>query len=272
VEAVQSVDRMIGNLEQTVAATGQAKNTIFVFSSDNGLHMGEYRLTPGKMTAFDTDIRVPLVVMGPGIPAGVRNPAVVQNIDLAPTFDNLAGAPIPPNTDGRSIVSLLHGQHPANWPTLALIEHHGPDMNPADPDYPAWGSGNPPTYYAIRSPTFLYVRYGHGEREYYNLVRDPYEIHNLAPFLTDAQMRKLNAALDALHTCHGLAACQRAGYRPNLRVFTKLRKTPRPTRTRHGGAASHRSAPRPRHISRAAPARKRATRAATSKAAGYHRR
>jgi arylsulfatase A-like enzyme len=234
--------------------------------------MGDYRLTPGKMTAFDTDIRVPLVVMGPGIPAGVRNPAVVQNIDLAPTFDNLAGAPIPPNTDGRSIVSLLHGQHPANWPTLALIEHHGPDMNPADPDYPAWGSGNPPTYYAIRSPTFLYVRYGHGEREYYNLVRDPYEIHNLAPFLTDAQMRKLNAALDALHTCHGLAACQRAGYRPNLRVFPKLRKTPRPIRTRHGGAASRRSAPRPRHISRAAPARKRATRAATSKAAGYHRR
>jgi arylsulfatase A-like enzyme len=145
---------------------------------------------------------------------------------LAPTFDTLAGAPVPPNTDGRSIVPLLHGSHPANWPTLALIEHHGPDKNPADPDYPQRGSGNPPTYEAIRSPTFLYVRYHHGEREYYDLVRDPYELHNLAPFLTSGELGQLNAALTALQHCHGLAACQRAGYRPNLTVFTKLRRQP----------------------------------------------
>lgn len=244
VEAVQSVDRMIGNLERTVAASGQAQNTIFVFSSDNGYHMGDFRLTPGKLTAFDTDVRVPLVVMGPGIPAGVRNPAVVQNVDLAPTFDAIAGAPIPSNTDGRSMLPLLHGQHPANWPTLALIEHHGPDKNPADPDYPQVGSGNPPTYAAIRSPTFLYVRYRHGEREYYDLARDPYELHNLAPFLTRRELHRLNHALNALHHCHGLASCQRAGYQPNLHVFTKLRRLPT------GPRAHRRPAPRQRHRAR----------------------
>ena len=227
VEDVQSIDRMIGHLEQTLRQTGQARNTVLVFSSDNGYHMGQYQLTPGKLTAFDTDVRVPLVVTGPGIPAAVRNPAVVQNVDLAPTFDALGGAKIPANTDGRSMVPLLHSQRPAKWPTLALIEHRGPDKNPADPDYPERNSGNPPTYDAIRSSTFTYVRYPDGEREYYNLVRDPYELRNLAPYLTGRERSKLDAALTALHNCHGLKSCQRAGYRPNLTVFEKLGRTPR---------------------------------------------
>ena len=61
---------MIGQIEAELAAEGVARNTYIVFSSDNGLHMGEHRLRPGKLTAFDTDIRVPLIVTGPGVPAG----------------------------------------------------------------------------------------------------------------------------------------------------------------------------------------------------------
>ncbi len=57
---------MIGKIEQTLSADGLAGSTYLVFSSDNGLHTGEYRLMPGKLTAFDTDIRVPLVATGPG--------------------------------------------------------------------------------------------------------------------------------------------------------------------------------------------------------------
>ncbi len=70
VQSVQAVDRMIGSLEATLAKARVAGSTDIVFSSDNGYHMGEYRLTPGKMTAFDTDVNVPLVAAGPGIPAG----------------------------------------------------------------------------------------------------------------------------------------------------------------------------------------------------------
>ena len=73
VEAVQAVDRMIGALQLALAKAGVARNTYFVFSSDNGFHMGEHRLLPGKQTAYDTDIRVPLVVTGPGVPAGKTN-------------------------------------------------------------------------------------------------------------------------------------------------------------------------------------------------------
>ena len=68
VESVGAVDDMIGHLEDQLRASGAARNTYFVFSSDNGYHMGEYQLMPGKQTAFDTDIHVPLIVSGPGVP------------------------------------------------------------------------------------------------------------------------------------------------------------------------------------------------------------
>jgi len=115
VQSVQAVDRMIGSLEATLAKARVAGSTDIVFSSDNGYHMGEYRLTPGKMTAFDTDVNVPLVAAGPGIPAGkvVGNP--VQNIDLAPTFETLGGAATPVTVDGHSLVPLLEGQSDAGW-------------------------------------------------------------------------------------------------------------------------------------------------------------
>ena len=54
--------------------------------------MGEHRLLPGKMTAFDTDIRVPLIVVGPGVPAGQTTTRIAENVDLRPTFDGIAGA------------------------------------------------------------------------------------------------------------------------------------------------------------------------------------
>ena len=73
---------MIDRVETALRDDGIANNTYLVFSSDNGLHTGEYRLMPGKLTAFDTDIHVPLVVVGPGVPAGVKSRAMVENVDL----------------------------------------------------------------------------------------------------------------------------------------------------------------------------------------------
>ena len=70
-QAVKSVDRMVGALRAELEAKGLADNTYFVFNSDNGFHTGQHRLGAGKMTAFEEDIRVPLVVAGPGSsPAG----------------------------------------------------------------------------------------------------------------------------------------------------------------------------------------------------------
>jgi hypothetical protein len=66
-QSVLAVNAMIGALQAAVAAIGQEKNTYFIFSSDKGYHVGEHRLMPGKMTAYDTDIHVPLVEPDPSI-------------------------------------------------------------------------------------------------------------------------------------------------------------------------------------------------------------
>jgi N-acetylglucosamine-6-sulfatase len=207
VQAVQSVDRMIGSLQATLQKAGVADNTDVVFTSDNGYHMGEYRLNPGKQTAFDTDIHVPLVAAGPGIKAGAQASAPAENVDLRSTFDTIAGAAIPSDVDGHSLTPLLAGTTPTGWRTAALIEHHGPDTDPGDPDYPAKGSGNPTTYEAIRTADFTYVEYTDGEREYYDRRTDPNELHNTAKQLTSAEVAKLHTELAAMESCHGQASC-----------------------------------------------------------------
>ena len=212
-QAVQSVDRMIGTIEQTLTADGIAQNTYIVFSSDNGLHTGEYRLMPGKETAFDTDIHVPLIVVGPGVPAGTTTDAMAQNVDLAKTFTGLGGTTLP--GDGHSLVSLLHGEQPSDWRTAILVEHHGGQMSPLDPDYQRSPQGNPPTYDAMRTHDFLYVEYVDGEREFYDLRTDPFEIHNLYGQLSDSERSRLHDELEAMHHCHGGNACWAAMHVPS---------------------------------------------------------
>lgn len=209
-EAVQAVDRMIGEIEAELTAKGLARDTYIVFSSDNGLHMGEHRLRPGKLTAFDTDIKVPLIVTGPGVPAGQTVRAMSENIDLCPSFEELAGAPIPPSVDGHSLLSLMHGRGSPGWRRAVLIEHHGRVFARGDPDLPARGSGNPPSYEALRTPRSLYVEYETGEREYYDLRADPFELHNLASTLRPGRLRRLHRALARIERCHSGRACWRA--------------------------------------------------------------
>jgi arylsulfatase A-like enzyme len=211
VEAVQAVDRMIGTIERTLVAMGELRNTYIVFSSDNGYHLGEYRLLAGKQTAFDADIRVPLVVAGPGVPAGRTVDAMTSSIDLAPTFESITGAQPRFGTDGVSILPILHGAAaPDNWQRAVLIEHHGPLLDPHDPDAQPYRSGIPPSYEAMRTPQFLYVEYAYGGREYYDLVDDPYELHNLAGSLPHWRRLQLHEELRQLELCAGSAACQRA--------------------------------------------------------------
>ena len=159
-----------------------------MFSSDNGFHLGQHRLARGKQTAFDTDIRVPLIVAGPGVPHGRVVPDVVQNTDLYPTFVQLAGATPAAPVDGHSLVPLLHpGAGKPDWRTVALVEHQGANDNPADPDFEGGGS-NPTTYEAIRIsakklPGFrgpveaVYVEYKDAQKEieFYDIPKDPYE-------------------------------------------------------------------------------------------------
>lgn len=206
-QAVQAIDEMIASLEATLKASGHDKDTYIVFSGDNGYHMGEHSLRAGKQTAFDTDINVPLIVTGPGVPAGKVVDSIVQNIDLCPTFAELGVTPPPTTVNGRSIVPLLHGMTPSDWRNLALVEHHGQDLDPTDPDMPETNSGNPPTYEALRLPTAVYVEYTGGETEYYDIASDPFELKNLASTLPSNRAAALHSALDAVKNCHDAATC-----------------------------------------------------------------
>jgi N-acetylglucosamine-6-sulfatase len=211
VRAVQAVDRMLGRLRRRLRAAGVARDTYIVFSSDNGFHLGQHRLTPGKLTAYDPDVRVPLVVTGPGVPAGRTVDAMTENTDLCPTFAELAGAAVPAAADGRSLAPLLHGEAVPDWRDAVLIEHRGNVRAPGDPDLPGAGSGNPPTYEALRSQDALYVEYVDGSRELYDLASDPFQLENIAEEASPERLARLGGALDRMRTCQGAAACWAAG-------------------------------------------------------------
>jgi N-acetylglucosamine-6-sulfatase len=102
-------------LEQTIATlqeTGELGNTYIFFTSDNGFHLGEHRLPRGKRTSYEEDISVPLMVRGPGVPAGITRQQLVINNDFAPTIANLAAVTPPGFVDGSSFVPLLSDSPP----------------------------------------------------------------------------------------------------------------------------------------------------------------
>jgi arylsulfatase A-like enzyme len=208
---VEAVDDLIATLEKRLRRDGVSDDTYIFFSSDNGYHLGDHRLTPGKLTAFETDTRVPLVVTGPDVAAAQNVARVTENVDLYPTFVRLGRAGASPLVDGKSLVPLLRGHPAALWRDAALVEHHGPDFGAAaGPDAPLVGSGNPSTYEALRLPHAMYVEYTDGEREYYDLESDPYELRNIYPQLSSAQVDAAHSRLATLERCRGATTCQAA--------------------------------------------------------------
>ena len=205
---LQSISDMIVDIKGQLRRSGVEDNTYIVFTSDNGYHMGEHALVSGKMTAFDTDIHVPLVVTGPGVPAGQEVPELTQSIDLRPTFADLAGAPRPKKADGRSLAPLWRGG--SNSRQYVLVEHRGPLVDPNDPDREVFRSPNPPDYTAIRGKSWLYVEYVTGEREYYDHKKDPLEQRNVVNRLSQKKVRSLHRKLEAAEKCKRQAACLKA--------------------------------------------------------------
>ena len=110
-QSMLAVDDMMGNLIKALKQSGELSNTYIFFTSDHGFHLGEHRLDAGKWTPYEEDIRVPLIVRGPGVAEGKTLHQMVLNQDLAPTFADIAGAKTPSFVDGRSLVPLL-SDHP----------------------------------------------------------------------------------------------------------------------------------------------------------------
>jgi arylsulfatase A-like enzyme len=181
--SLQSVDDMVGDLVQTLRTSGQLDNTYVVFSSDNGFFYGEHR-RENKSLVYEEATKVPFVIRGPGVPAQKLNHLVINN-DFAPTVADLAGVNPPGFVDGRSFEPLLQSPAPdaRSWRKRFLIELWGPD------------------YKALRTPKYKYVEHSSGERELYDLRKDPYEQRSRHETARPALLRKLGKDLDRLRRC-----------------------------------------------------------------------
>jgi N-acetylglucosamine-6-sulfatase len=185
-KSMHSVEDMIEDVVDALEATNQLDNSYIVFTSDNGYHHGEHRVGLDKNTPFEESTHAPLIVIGPGVPAGATSDALVSLIDLGPTFAELAGTTAPDFVDGRSLVPLLDGSTPAGWRDVLISELL---------------RGIKGGFVVLRTGPYVFTRYGDGERELYDLHEDPYQLDNIAESAPASLLAELNARLDALEAC-----------------------------------------------------------------------
>ena len=164
-----SVDDGVASILDALKAAGLLEKTMIVYLSDNGMTVGNHRLGITKNCAYDECARVPFIVYAPGMYRSGTDTHLVANIDLAPTFAELAGAALPQTVDGTSLVPLLQNAE-APWREALLIEHW--------PTEEGVGS-RIPEFYAVRTAGWKYVEYSTGETELFDVENDPYELMNL---------------------------------------------------------------------------------------------
>jgi len=169
---VSGVDDSVGRILDYLRKNHLEKNTMVVFYSDNGFLFGDHGLID-KRNAYEPSVRVPMIVYAPGLaPQGAVNPVRVRNLDLAPTFLDLAGVAAPPQFEGQSAAPAITGKvKPADWKAPDFIYEY----------YWEWTFPMTPTTFAIEHGRLKYIQY-HGIwdlEELYDLERDPDEMHNL---------------------------------------------------------------------------------------------
>jgi arylsulfatase A-like enzyme len=199
-----AVEDLVERLIETLRAAHQLRNTYIVFTADNGFHLAQHRLPAGKNSAYEEDVRVPLIVRGPGVPAGGIVEHLAGNIDLAPTFAELGGVEAPAFVDGRSLVRFFHRreQSSKNWRQGLLLEA-------------GFITGNR-VFQGIRGKGFTYVEYlNTGERELYDLEGDPYQLQSLHDAADPAVLDQLAAWLASLRECAG-ESCRSAEESPPI--------------------------------------------------------
>ena len=166
---VQSVDDSVGRVLDYLDKANLARNTIVVYTSDQGFFLGDHGLFD-KRFMYDESIRMPFLVRWPStVKAGTRIDAMALNVDFAPTLLEAAGLSIPSEMQGRSLVSVLRGRTPADWRSAMYYRYYH------DP-----GDHNTRAHYGVRTRTHKLIYFWKKNQwELFDLVKDPYELHNL---------------------------------------------------------------------------------------------
>ncbi|OQE40896.1 hypothetical protein PENCOP_c005G05554 [Penicillium coprophilum] len=221
--ALQGVDELVDGLVTRLEESGQLDNTYIIYTSDNGFHIGQHRLPPGKTCGFEEDIRVPLFIRGPGVAKGYVQDAVTTHVDLAPTFFHLAGIPTRDDFDGTAIpvTPEFDGQRHEH----VTVEYWGSAV--VEGVYSGIGPGGSTfipnnTYKSVRllgeGYNLYYSVWCNNEHELYDLSTDPYQLNNLYPTSSEVNanepqilgrsltqaINRLDAILLVLKSCQGV--------------------------------------------------------------------
>jgi arylsulfatase A-like enzyme len=181
---VTGIDENLGRMMDALDELGLADDTVVVYTSDNGYYLGEHN-TGDKRTVFEESLRIPMLVRYPRLfGKGKTVDEMVLNIDLAPTFLDMAGVSIPPEMQGRSWNGLASGQTVENWRQSFLVEYFREPIAAV------------PTLVGIRTINAKLVKYPLNPEwiEVFDLPRDPYETNNLTA--KSALYTNLNAELE----------------------------------------------------------------------------
>ncbi|MEI8070209.1 MAG: sulfatase [Planctomycetota bacterium] len=191
---IAGVDRNIGRVLKYLDTTGLAKDTIVIYSSDQGFYLGEHGWYD-KRWMYDESLRMPLVVRWPGlIQPGLVTDQLVQNLDFAPTFLALAGVKPPADMQGENLLPILRGESPADWRKSVYYHYY---------EFPQ--PHRVPSHYGVRTLTHKLIYYdAMNAWELFDLVKDPNEmqsIHGEVP--SQSVFDSLRAELSRLRTAAG---------------------------------------------------------------------
>jgi arylsulfatase A-like enzyme len=168
---ISHLDAQIGRLLAALADSGHAENTIVVYTADHGLAVGQHGLL-GKQNVYDHSLRVPLIMRGPGIPAGLRREGLCYLHDVFPTILDLAGVPAPDGCEGVSLVSALTGQDQEMHDCIISAFQRSQNSGPGDSTQRMVRRGN------LKLIETRMADQTH--RQLFDVAEDPWEMLNLA--------------------------------------------------------------------------------------------
>ena len=189
--ATKSVDDMVGRIREVLNETEFADNTFIFFTSDHGYQLGHNRMI-AKKVPYHRNTVVPMFVVGPGVVSGVAEHLLAQ-IDLVPTFLEIAGGNASVKLDGKSWNSLFSN------PPEDADKPFRPDLLIQNWEAKSQlGSLIPASYASLRMPHKIFTQWSNGEREYYDLAHDPYQLDNQISTLSEEQVNKFESRLRVL--------------------------------------------------------------------------
>lgn len=224
-----SVDDMVEGLVNRLEEEGILDNTYFIYTSDHGYHLGEFGMPIDKRQPYEFDIRIPMIIRGPNIPANITSKVPALMVDMAPTFLDIAGLPAD-DLDGLSLLGRVEEER------RFLVEYSGEGGEGVDKGCPQWNTGEfswckvefdckcqdtfNNTYTCLRSFSnggeSMYCKFEDNEdfEEFYDLTEDPYQLDNLAPLLGE-ELEEQRVLMAELAKCSG-QSCQQYNSNENI--------------------------------------------------------